>query len=161
TIFVKATPDENGKLGFMLTPLNEIYPVETVDYSFFAAIPKGIKDGTTQLVTYVGSLKYLFTKSGAQSVGGFGSIGALFPEKWSWYSFWQITAFLSVILAFMNILPIPALDGGHIVFVLYEMGTRRKPSEKVLEYSQMIGLAFLVFLLIYANANDIYRFFIK
>lgn len=161
TIFVKATPDENGKLGFMLTPLNEIYPVETVEYSFFAAIPKGIKDGTNQLVTYVGSLKYLFTKSGAQSVGGFGSIGALFPEKWSWYSFWQITAFLSVILAFMNILPIPALDGGHIVFVLGEMITRRKPSEKVLEYSQMIGLAFLVLLLVYANANDIYRFFIK
>lgn len=160
-IDVKATPDSDGKLGFMLTPINEIYPVETVEYSIFAAVPKGIKDGTNQLVTYVGSLKYLFTKSGAQSVGGFGSIGALFPEKWSWFSFWQITAFLSVILAFMNILPIPALDGGHIVFVLYEMATGRKPSDKVLEYSQMIGLAFLVFLLLYANANDIYRYFIK
>lgn len=160
-IDVKATPDADGKLGFMLTPLNEIYPVETVHYSIFAAVPKGIKDGTNQLVTYVGSLKYLFTKSGAQSVGGFGSIGALFPEKWSWFSFWQITAFLSVILAFMNILPIPALDGGHIVFVLYEMATGRKPSEKVLEYSQIIGLIFLVLLLIYANANDIYRYFIK
>ena len=160
-IDVTATPDADGKLGFMLTPLQEIYPVETVNYSFFAAVPKGIKDGTNQLVTYVGSLKYLFTKSGAQSVGGFGSIGALFPEKWSWFSFWQITAFLSVILAFMNVLPIPALDGGHIVFVLYEMATGRKPSDKVLEYSQMIGLAFLVLLLLYANANDIYRFFIK
>ena len=85
----------------------------------------------------------------------------MFPERWSWLSFWEITAFLSVILAFMNILPIPALDGGHIVFVVWEMITRRKPSEKVLEKAQIVGLLFLVLLLIYANANDIYRFLIK
>ena len=85
----------------------------------------------------------------------------MFPEKWSWYSFWEITAFLSVILAFMNVLPIPALDGGHIVFAMWEVITRRKPALKVLIYSQYVGMLFLVLLLIYANANDIYRFLIK
>ena len=113
------------------------------------------------MATYVGSLKYLFTSEGAQSLGGFGAIGDLFPESWSWERFWNITAFLSVILAFMNILPIPALDGGHVLFTLYEIITRRKPSEKFLERAQMIGMFLLFALLIYANANDIYRFFIK
>ncbi len=158
---LNATPTDEGKLGFMFKMPTEIYPVETISYGFFESVPKGISDGTGKLVTYVSSLKYLFTKSGAQSVGGFGSIGSLFPEKWSWISFWEITAFLSVILAFMNVLPIPALDGGHIVFVLYEMVSGRKPSDKVLEYSQVVGLIFLVLLLIYANANDIYRFLLK
>ena len=113
------------------------------------------------MATYVGSLKHLFTAEGAQSLGGFGAIGDLFPESWSWYKFWNITAFLSVILAFMNILPIPALDGGHVLFTLYEIITRRKPSEKFLEYAQTAGMILLFALLIYANANDIYRFFIK
>lgn len=160
-VSLTATPTDEGKLGFMFMQPTEVYPVETIKYGFFASIPKGISDGTNKLVTYVTSLKYLFTKSGAKSVGGFGSIGSLFPEKWSWISFWEITAFLSIMLAFMNVLPIPALDGGHIVFVLYEMVTRRKPSDKVLEYSQMVGLIFLLMLLIYANANDIYRFILK
>lgn len=160
-ITLHATPTAEGKLGFMFKSPTEVYPVETITYSLIGSIPKGIKDGTNRLTTYVSSLKYLFTKSGAQSIGGFGAIGSLFPEKWNWLSFWEITAFLSVMLAFMNILPIPALDGGHIVFVVYEMITRRKPSIKVLERSQIIGLGFLIFLLIYANANDIYRFIIK
>ncbi len=160
-IKLNATPTQEGKLGFQFMQPTEIYDVETVKYGFFEAIPKGVKDGTNKLVTYVTSLKYLFTKSGAKSVGGFGAIGSLFPERWSWLSFWEITAFLSIMLAFMNILPIPALDGGHIVFVLYEMVSRRKPSEKVLEYAQMVGLTFLVLLMIYANANDIYRFILK
>ncbi len=151
----------DGKIGVQMKPIDEIYPVEEVEYSFWQSIPKGINDGTDRLVTYVSSLKLLFTKSGAESLGGFGAIGNLYPDQWNWYSFWQITAFLSVILAFMNILPIPALDGGHVVFVLWEIITRRKPSIKVLEYAQMIGMAFLFLLLIYANANDIYRFFIK
>lgn len=160
-IRLDATPTEEGKLGFMFKQPTEVFDVETISYGFLESIPKGISDGTNKLVTYVSSLKYLFTKSGAQSLGGFGSIGALFPAKWSWLSFWEITAFLSVILAFMNILPIPALDGGHIVFVLWEMITRRKPSEAILEKAQIVGLIFLVLLLIYANANDIYRFLIK
>ena len=153
--------NDDGKIGIQLKPIDEIYPVQEVKYGALQAVPKGIGDGVDRLVTYVSSLKLLFTKSGAQSLGGFGAIGNLYPDSWNWYSFWQITAFLSVILAFMNILPIPALDGGHVVFVLWEIITRRKPSIKVLEYAQMIGMAFLFLLLIYANANDIYRFFIK
>ena len=105
--------------------------------------------------------KYVFTKEGAQSLGGFGSIGNLFAPTWDWYSFWNMTAFLSVILAFMNILPIPALDGGHVLFLLYEVITRRKPSDKFLEIAQMVGLFLLFGLLIYANANDIVKFFFK
>ena len=94
-------------------------------------------------------------------MGGFGTIGSLFPEKWDWAKFWYMTALLSIILGVMNVLPIPALDGGHIMFLLYEVITRRKPSDKFLERAQIIGMVFLISLLIYANANDIFRFFIK
>ena len=158
---VKITPSDAGKVGIQLKQITDIYPTKTIEYNFFQAIPKGIEMGCNQMVTYVSSLKYLFTSEGAQSLGGFGAIGDLFPESWSWFKFWNITAFLSVILAFMNILPIPALDGGHVLFTLYEIITRRKPSEKFLEYAQMVGMGLLFALLIYANANDIYRFFIK
>lgn len=158
---VKITPNEAGKVGIQLKPITDIYPTTTIDYTFLQSIPKGIEMGCNQMVTYVSSLKHLFTAEGAQSLGGFGAIGDLFPESWSWYKFWTITAFLSVILAFMNILPIPALDGGHVLFTLFEIITRRKPSEKFLEYAQTVGMLLLFALLIYANANDIYRFFIK
>ena len=158
---VKITPSDAGKVGIQLKQITDIYTTKTIEYNFFQAIPKGIEMGCNQMVTYVSSLKYLFTSEGAQSLGGFGAIGDLFPESWSWFKFWNITAFLSVILAFMNILPIPALDGGHVLFTLYEIITRRKPSEKFLEYAQMVGMGLLFALLIYANANDIYRFFIK
>ena len=107
------------------------------------------------------SLKLVFSKEGAQSVGGFGTLGSLFPESWDWYSFWQITAFLSVILAFMNIIPIPALDGGYTLFLLVEIVTPRRPSERFLEIANMIGMGFLFMLLLYANANDIFRFLLK
>lgn len=160
-VTIKITPNNAGKVGIQLKQLTDVYPTETIEYSFFAAIPRGIEMGCEQMVTYVSSLKHLFSAEGAQSLGGFGAIGDLFPEKWSWYKFWTITAFLSVILAFMNILPIPALDGGHVLFTLYEIITRRKPSEKFLERAQMVGMFLLFALLIYANANDIYRFFIK
>jgi regulator of sigma E protease len=153
--------NDAGKIGIQLTPPTDLFKIEEVQYNFFTAIPKGIELGTDRLVTYVSSLKLLFTKEGAQSVGGFGAIGDMYPDQWNWYSFWNITAFLSVILAFMNILPIPALDGGHVVFTLWEIVTRRKPSLKVLENAQMVGMALLFLLLIYANANDIYRFFFK
>lgn len=151
----------DGKLGIGLTPPDEIYPFDRVNYGFIESIPVGITRGVEKLTTYVSSLKMLFTKQGAQSVGGFGAIGDMFPEKWNWESFWSLTAFLSVILAFMNILPIPALDGGHVMFTLYEIITRRKPSEKFLGYAQTAGMLFLLLLLVYANFNDIYRFFIK
>ena len=113
------------------------------------------------MTSYVSQLKYVFTKEGAESLGGFGAIGDMFPDSWDWYSFWVITAFISVALAFMNILPIPALDGGHVVFVIYEMITGKQASEKVLEVATTIGLVLLFALLIYANGNDIYRFFFK
>lgn len=153
--------DNTGRIGIQLTEGKNIYDVTHVDYSLWESIPKGISDGTGMLVQYVSSLKYIFTKEGAKSIGGFGAIGDMFPEQWNWFKFWNLTAFLSVILAFMNILPIPALDGGHVIFTLWELITRRKPSLKVLEYSQIVGMAFLFLLLIYANANDIYRFLFK
>ena len=130
-------------------------------YNIFSTIPRGIERGVEQLTSYVSSLKLIFTKEGATSVGGFGTLGSLFPKSWDWYSFWQITALLSVILAFMNIIPIPALDGGYILFLLVEIVTRRKPSDKFIEIANTIGMGFLFLLLIYANANDIYRLFIK
>ena len=158
---VNITPTEGGKIGIQLAPITDIYPVEIRDYNLFESIPKGWEMGTDRLSSYVGSMKYVATAEGAKSLGGFGAIGSLFPEKWNWLSFWEITAFLSVALAFMNILPIPALDGGHIMFLLYEIVSRRKPSEKFMEYAQIAGMCFLFLLLIYANGNDIYRFFIK
>lgn len=159
-VTLNVTPT-GGAIGFVaLSPLY-IYDVVHTDYNLLQAIPKGISDGTNRLTTYVGSLKHLFTKRGAQSVGGFGAIGELFPAKWDWYQFWQLCAFLSIILAFMNILPIPALDGGHVMFVLWEIVTRRKPSEKFLERAQIVGMFFLFALLLYANGNDIYRMIFK
>ena len=152
---------DGGKIGIQLTDPLELFKVKEVHYSLLEAIPQGVGDGVDRLTTDVSSLKLVFSKEGAQSLGGFGAIGDMFPAQWSWFSFWNITAFLSVILAFMNILPIPALDGGHVVFTLWEIITRRKPSEKVLEYAQVAGMAFLFLLLIYANGNDIYRFFLK
>lgn len=155
------TPNEFGKLGFQLRPITAVYETVTVDYNFLQSFPKGWEIGTNTLGNYVSSMKHVFTSEGAQSLGGFGAIGNLFPEKWNWLSFWEITAFLSVALAFMNIIPIPGLDGGHVMFLLWEMVTRRKPSEKVLIYAQYVGMAFLLMLLLYANGNDIFRAFLK
>ncbi|MDE6276652.1 MAG: RIP metalloprotease RseP [Muribaculaceae bacterium] len=153
--------NEGGKIGIqMLSPL-EIFERETVHYSLLSAIPRGWEIGTTQLKTYVSSLGLLFSKEGAQNLGGFGTLGDLFPKTWSWYSFWQITAFLSIILAFMNIIPIPGLDGGHTLFLLVEIITRRKPSDRFLEVANTVGFAVLLLLLVYANGNDIYRYILK
>lgn len=134
------------------------YAVTTHKYGFFESFPAGITLGINTLVGYVGDLKYIFTKEGAKSVGGFGTIGSIFPAAWDWHSFWSMTALLSIILAFMNILPIPALDGGHVLFLLYEIVLRRKPSDKFLEYAQMVGMFLLFALLLWANFNDILRF---
>lgn len=150
--------DDAGKIGIQLRSPFDIYKVTSIDYTFFEAIPRGWKLGTDQLTNYVSSLKLLFTKQGAKSVGGFGTLGSLFPDKWNWYSFWQIAAFLSIILAFMNIIPIPALDGGYTLFLLVEIVTRRKPSERFIEVANMIGMGFLLLLLVYANMNDVIRF---
>lgn len=158
---VRCAVNDAGKIGIQLTAPQDIFEIKEVRYSLLDAVPHGIRNGTNTLVTYVSSLKLLFTKAGAQSIGGFGAIGDMFPAKWNWLTFWNMTAFLSVILAFMNILPIPALDGGHAMFTLWELVTRRRPSEKLLERAQIAGMAFLFLLLIYANLNDIYRFFLK
>lgn len=156
-ITLNITPDENGKIGIMLRSPDKIFPFQDVKYTLLESLPRGWELGTNQLSMYVSSLPLLFTKAGAQQVGGFGTIGSLFPEKWDWYSFWQITAFLSIILAFMNIIPIPALDGGHILFLLWEIVSGRKPSDKFLEVANTIGFVFLLLLLIYANGNDVIR----
>ena len=134
------------------------YKVTTKEYGFFEAFPAGIALGVNTLKGYVNDMKYVFTKEGAKSVGGFGTIGSIFPKVWDWHRFWEMTAFLSIILAFMNILPIPALDGGHVLFLLYEIIARRKPSDKFMERAQMAGMILLFALLIYANFNDVLRF---
>lgn len=161
TLALKATPTDGGKLGFELQRPQDVYEVQVTKYGFFEAIPVGVKDGTDFLVTYVGSLKHLFSKDGAKNLGGFGAIGSMFPAKWNWLTFWEMTAFLSIILAFMNIIPIPALDGGHVMFLLWEIISGKAPSEKFLEYAQTAGMIFLLLLLVVANFNDIYRFIIK
>lgn len=161
TVRTTATPTPAGKLGFGLMAPLEIFRCDTTQYGLFQSIPIGVNNGTEMLTTYVSSLKHVFTKEGAESIGGFGAIGNLFPPKWDWRTFWEMTAFLSIILAFMNIIPIPALDGGHVAFLLWEVITRRKPSDKFMEYAQMTGMFLLLALLIYANSNDIYRFLIK
>ena len=154
-------PDTAGKIGVYLMSKTDLYPTVTRTYGFFESFPAGVRLGINTLKGYVNDMKYVFTKEGASSLGGFGTIGSSFPTVWDWQVFWMQTAFLSIILAFMNILPIPALDGGHVMFPLYEVIARRKPSDKFLEYAQITGMFLLFALLIYANGNDIFRFFFK
>ena len=153
--------DTAGKMGIYSVSPFDMYQTVTRKYGFFESFPAGVMLGVNTLKGYVSDMKYVFTKEGASSLGGFGTIGSLFPAGWDWHSFWMKTAFLSIILAFMNILPIPALDGGHVMFLLYEVIARRKPSDKFLEYAQVTGMFLLFALLIYANGNDIFRFFFK
>lgn len=153
--------DTAGKMGIYSVSPFDMYQTVTRKYGFFESFPAGVMLGVNTLKGYVSDMKYIFTKEGASSLGGFGTIGSLFPAEWDWHSFWMKTAFLSIILAFMNILPIPALDGGHVMFLLYEVIARRKPSDKFLEYAQVTGMFLLFALLIYANGNDIFRFFFK
>lgn len=155
-ITLTAQLDDTYKLG--ITPVAPDYPVEKISYTFFESFPAGISYGWSVLKGYVSDFKYLFSKEGAQSVGMFGTIGSLFPAAWDWHQFWLMTAMLSLILAVMNILPIPALDGGHVVFLLIEVITGRKPSDKVLEYAQMTGMIILLGLFILATYNDAMRF---
>lgn len=155
TATVVLTPEL--KLGFYVKSLAGLYEPYTREYGFFESIPAGIQYGWNVLAGYVGDMKYVFTADGAKSLGGFGAIGSLFPPMWDWYLFWKMTAFLSIILAFMNILPIPALDGGHVLFLLYEMITRRKPSETFMIRAEYVGFGILILLMVVANLNDILR----
>ena len=152
TATVVLTPEL--KLGFYVKSLAGLYEPYTREYGFFESIPAGIKYGWNVLAGYVGDMKYVFTADGAKSLGG---IGSLFPPMWDWYLFWKMTAFLSIILAFMNILPIPALDGGHVLFLVYEMITRRKPSETFMIRAEYVGFGILILLMVVANLNDILR----
>ena len=155
TLSVVLTPEL--RLGFFVKSIAGLYEPITKEYGFFESFPAGIKYGWNVLAGYVGDMKYVFTADGAKSLGGFGAIGSLFPPVWDWYLFWKMTAFLSIILAFMNILPIPALDGGHVLFLLYEMITRRKPSETFMIRAEYVGFGILILLMVVANLNDILR----
>ena len=153
--------DDAAKIGILLTEPEKVYKTVTLSYNLLQSIPRGVKMGWDKLTSYVSQLKYVFTADGAKSLGGFGSIGNIFPESWDWLSFWSITAFLSVILAVMNILPIPVLDGGYVLFLLIEVVTGWKPSDKFMNAALNVGFYLLVALLLFANGNDIYRFLIK
>ena len=157
---------EKGALGVVFTtvPLTDLeklgyYDLANIKYSFVEAIPAGFNKSWKTLTDYVKQLKKIFNPStGAyKGLGGFISIGSIFPDEWSAVSFWNITAFLSIMLGFMNLLPIPALDGGHVVFTLWEMITGKKPGDKFLEYAQLVGFVLLIALLLFANGNDLFR----
>lgn len=160
--------DSNGKLGVGLgqLPFKDLeklgyYNLAEMQYSFIEAIPAGWNKSIKTLTDYIKQLKKIFNPStGAyKGLGGFISIGSIFPSEWSAESFWNITAFLSIMLGFMNLLPIPALDGGHVVFTLWEMITGKKPGDKFLEYAQVTGFILLIVLLLFANGNDVFRLF--
>lgn len=167
---VTLSVNDEGKIGiaFKLLTMEEyqergIFEVETKKYSLVESIPVGIDKGVSTLSGYVKQVKKIVNpETGAyKGVGGFAAIGGLFPDTWNWEAFWGTTALISIILAFMNILPIPALDGGHVMFLLYEMVSGRKPSDKFLEYAQLVGFVLLLGLLVFANGNDIYKLFVK
>ncbi|RKR10048.1 regulator of sigma E protease [Flavobacterium sp. 90] len=168
TITLKVTPE--GTLGVYAGGLDMksleklgYYKISTKNYSFFESIPVGLEKGKDQLVGYGKQLKMIFnpeTKAYKQ-VGGFAAIFNIFPSSWSWETFWSITALLSIMLGVMNLLPIPALDGGHVMFLLYEIISGRKPSDKFLENAQMVGFVLLIALLLFANGNDIYKAIMK
>ena len=155
TIKMQLNPE--FKMGAIESSVLSYYKPTQEKYSFFASFPAGVKYGVNILRGYVGNFKYLASADGAKSLGGFGAIGKMFPPYWNWYMFWNMTAFLSIILAFMNILPIPALDGGHVMFLLYEMITRRKPSEKFMIRAEYVGITILILLMVVANLNDVLR----
>lgn len=156
---LKLTLDSKYMLGVAwYNPIQHDYKSVTRHFGLFESIPAGVTHGWNVLVGYVDDLKYLFTADGAKSVGSFGAIGSLFPTTWDWCRFWELTAFISLMLAFMNILPIPALDGGHVFFLLVEVITRRKPSDKFMERAQMVGMTLLLLLMAFAIFNDCRNF---
>jgi len=163
TLQLTASTDENGLFGFSRKWYSDFFETVVVKYSFFQSIPAGINRGFDITKSYLKQLKMLFkpeTKA-YEELGGFIKIGSIFPSTWDWERFWNMTAFLSIILAIMNILPIPALDGGHVMFLMFEMITGRKPGDKFLEYAQIVGMVLLLSLLLYANLNDIIGLFKK
>jgi regulator of sigma E protease len=155
---ISVKPNAAGMLGVVRNP-QKIFELKTIRYGFLQSFPAGINKGIKTIGDYLKQFKILFTKhtKAYESLGGFITIGNIFPGTWDWEAFWNLTAFLSIILAVMNILPIPALDGGHVMFLLFEVVTGRKPSDKFLEYAQIAGMIILISLLLFANGNDILR----
>ncbi len=159
TVQLTIHPDTTGVIGVMLRPLQSIYEVQQVHYSLPQSFVVGWHKGIGTLSGYAQDMKYVFTPEGASSLGGLVSMGKLFPAQWDWFTFWQICALLSIIFAFMNIIPIPGLDGGHLLFVIWEMITGRKVKDEVLIRAQMVGMLLLIALVIYANGNDLFKLF--
>jgi len=151
----KILPREDGTIGIRFDDKSVQYT--HVDLTFSESVYDGFNYGFWTLHDYAAQFKYVFTKKGASQVGGFAAIGNLFPAQWNWRGFWSSTALISIILAFMNILPIPALDGGHVMFLMYEIISGRKPNDRFMEYAQMFGFLLLLAVLLLANGNDIYR----
>ena len=162
TVQIKMMLQKNGTFGFIARPSDKFLDYAVRKYTFFESLPAGVRKGWSTLVMNVQNFKLLFTSKevkASESLGSFISIGNMFGAHWDWERFWSMTALLSIILAFMNILPIPALDGGHVLFTLYEMITGRKPGDKFLEYAQMVGMALLLGFMLYAIGLDIFRLF--
>jgi regulator of sigma E protease len=162
TIHLNTHVSHDGTIGVFAYMLpSKYFTLSQHNYTFFEAIPAGYKATITGIDNYIKQLRLLFSKEtkAYESVGGFISIGNIFPSAWDWQAFWNLTAFLSIMLAILNVLPIPALDGGHVMFLLYEMITGRKPSEKFMEYAQIVGMVLLLALLLFANGNDIFKLF--
>ncbi len=162
TLHLAMTLGEDGLIGvYPKGDLNEFFELKEKRYSVVEAIPAGFTKTWDGIGNYLKQLKLLFSPEikAYESIGGFGTIASIFPPEWHWESFWRLTAFLSIMLAILNILPIPALDGGHVMFLIYEIVARRKPSDKFLEYAQIVGMVLLFSLLIWANGNDIIRAF--
>ena len=158
TLSFEVAIPESGLIGARPN-IDNVFELKVVEYGFIAAIPAGIKKAVKVGQDYLKQFKLLFnpeTKA-YESLGGFIAIGSIFPSVWDWQSFWNLTGFLSIMLAILNILPIPALDGGHVMFLMYEIITRRKPSDKFMEYAQMVGIFLLLALLLFANGNDVYK----
>ncbi len=159
--FSLTLPEEEAVIGVYIKPLDELFEFEKRNYSLLAAVPAGAEKAWTTTTNYIQELKLLFRPEvkASESLGGFITIGSIFAPTWDWVHFWTITAFLSIILAIMNILPIPALDGGHVMFLMYEMIVGKKPGDKFMEYAQTVGMIFLLALILFANFNDVLRLF--
>lgn len=153
--------DSLGKIGVYATSPYSLLEIEERTYSFMEAIPQGLVKAKQNTINYVKQIQLMFSPEvkASESLGGFMTIGSIFPSFWNWRSFWELTALLSIMLGVMNILPIPALDGGHVVILLFEIITRRKPNQRFLEIVQMIGIFLLLGLMLFANINDVIRFF--
>jgi regulator of sigma E protease len=157
TLAVEVSDD--GKIGVGPVSFEDAFEMEHVDYTLGQSIPAGFDLANRKLRQYIVSMKFIFSKAGVKQIGGFGTIGSLYPSTWNWEAIWITTAFLSLILAFMNILPIPALDGGHVMFLLWEIISGKPPGDKFLERAQIVGMVLLLGLLLFANGNDILRLF--